>query len=315
MTENKNIAVIKPAKAVTFSTFMSSDAVKQKVNEIIGGKDGQRFITTIISAVSTNPNLAKCEHSTILSAALQGEALKLSPSNQLGHYYLVPYDDNKNHRMVAQFQMGYKGYIQLAMRSGQYRDLDVMDIREGEYKGKDKYTGKPVIEFIEDDGTREDMPIVGYFVYFELLNGFRKSLYWSRAKMEKHAMQYSKGYASDVKKGNQYTFWSKDFNGMAYKTMLRQLLSKWGVMSIEMQNAIASDMAVINDNGYEYVDNQSEDTTPEQTPEERYAAIPLDDEIPNFDEKTGEIIEEPEPEEPKAPEAPAEQPQQQTIAF
>lgn len=286
--ENKNITVIKPAKAVTFSTFMSSDAVKQKVNEIIGGKDGQRFMTTIISAVSTNPNLAKCEHSTILSAALQGEALKLSPSNQLGHYYLVPYDDNKNHRMVAQFQMGYKGYIQLAMRSGQYRDLDVMDIREGEYKGKDKYTGKPVIEFIEDDGTREDMPIVGYFVYFELLNGFRKSLYWSRAKMEKHAMQYSKGYASDVKKGNQYTFWSKDFNGMAYKTMLRQLLSKWGVMSIEMQNAIDSDMAVINDNGYEYVDNQSENTTPEQTPEERYAAIPLNNE-------------EPEPEEPKAP--------------
>lgn len=303
MMENKNITVIKPAKAVTFSTFMSSDAVKQKVNEIIGGKDGQRFMTTIISAVSTNPNLAKCEHSTILSAALQGEALKLSPSNQLGHYYLVPYDDNKNHRMVAQFQMGYKGYIQLAMRSGQYRDLDVMDIREGEYKGKDKYTGKPVIEFIEDDGTREDMPIVGYFVYFELLNGFRKSLYWSRAKMEKHAMQYSKGYASDVKKGNQYTFWSKDFNGMAYKTMLRQLLSKWGVMSIEMQNAIDSDMAVINDNGYEYVDNQSENTTPEQTPEERYAAIPLNNE-------------EPEPEEPKAPEAPAEQPQQpQTMLF
>ena len=296
MMENKNITVIKPAKAVTFSTFMSSDAVKQKVNEIIGGKDGQRFMTTIISAVSTNPNLAKCEHSTILSAALQGEALKLSPSNQLGHYYLVPYDDNKNHRMVAQFQMGYKGYIQLAMRSGQYRDLDVMDIREGEYKGKDKYTGKPVIEFIEDDGTREDMPIVGYFVYFELLNGFRKSLYWSRAKMEKHAMQYSKGYASDVKKGNQYTFWSKDFNGMAYKTMLRQLLSKWGVMSIEMQNAIDSDMAVINDNGYEYVDNQSENTTPEQTPEERYAAIPLNNE-------------EPEPEEPKAP---AEKPQQPT---
>lgn len=303
MTENKSITVTKSARAVTFSTFMSSDAVKQKVNEMIGSKDGQRFMTTIISAVSTNPNLAKCEHSTILSAALQGEALKLSPSNQLGHYYLVPYDDNKNHRIVAQFQMGYKGYIQLAMRSGQYKDLDVMDIREGEYKGKDKFTGKPVIEFIEDDDEREELPIVGYFAYFELLNGFRKSLYWSKAKMEKHAMQYSKGYASDVKKGNQYTFWSKDFNGMAYKTMLRQLLSKWAVMSIEMQTAMTTDMAVINDNGYEYVDNQPEETMPEQTPEERYAAIPLNNE-------------EPEPEEPKAPEAPAEQPQQpQTMLF
>lgn len=271
-----NITVTKPARPMTFSTFMSSDAVKQKVNEMIGGKDGQSFITSIISAVSTNPNLARCEHSTILSAAMQGSSLKLSPSNQLGHYYLVPYDDNKNHRVVAQFQMGYKGYIQLAMRSGQYRDLDVMDIREGEYKGKDKYTGKPVIEFIEDDDAREELPIVGYFAYFELLNGFRKSLYWSKAKMEKHAMQYSKGYASDVKKGNQYTFWSKDFNGMAYKTMLRQLLSKWAVMSIEMQTAMASDMAVINENSYEYVDNQSEEETMEQTPEEQYAAIPLE---------------------------------------
>lgn len=271
-----NITVTKPARPMTFSTFMSSDAVKQKVNEMIGGKDGQSFITSIISAVSTNPNLARCEHSTILSAAMQGAALKLSPSNQLGHYYLVPYDDNKKHRVVAQFQMGYKGYIQLAMRSGQYRDLDVMDIREGEYKGKDKYTGKPVIEFIEDDDAREELPIVGYFAYFELLNGFRKSLYWSKAKMEKHAMQYSKGYASDVKKGNQYTFWSKDFDGMAFKTMLRQLLSKWAVMSIEMQTAMASDMAVINDNSYEYVDNQSEEETPEQTPEEQYAPIPLE---------------------------------------
>lgn len=275
-----NITVTKPARPMTFSTFMSSDAVKQKVNEMIGGKDGQSFITSIISAVSTNPELAKCEHSTILSAAMQGASLKLSPSNQLGHYYLVPYKEKikgtKDYRMVAQFQMGYKGYIQLAMRSGQYRDLDVMDIRDGEYKGKDKYTGKPVIEFIEDDDAREELPIVGYFAYFELLNGFRKSLYWSKAKMEKHAVQYSKGYASDIENGNQYTFWSKDFDGMAFKTMLRQLLSKWAVMSIEMQTAMASDMAVINDNSYEYVDNQSEEETPEQTPEDQYAPIPLE---------------------------------------
>ena len=306
MTENKSITVTKSARAVTFSTFMSSDAVKQKVNEMIGGKDGQGFITSIISAVSTNPELAKCEHSTILSAAMQGAALKLSPSNQLGHYYLVPYKEKikgtKDYRMVSQFQMGYKGYIQLAMRSGQYKDLDVMDIREGEYKGKDKFTGKPVIEFIEDDDERENLPIIGYFAYFELLNGFRKSLYWSKAKMEKHALQYSKGYASDIENGNKYTFWSKDFDGMAYKTMLRQLLSKWAVMSIEMQNAIASDMAVINENGYNYVDNAEEEQLPEQTPEERYAAIPLNNE-------------EPEPEMPKEPEKPAEQPQPETMSF
>lgn len=276
-----NMTPIKPNRPATFSAYMSGETVKQKVNEMIGSKDGQRFITTIVSAVSANPNLAKCENSTILSAALQGEALKLSPSNQLGHYYIVPYDDNNNHRTVAQFQMGYKGYIQLAMRSGQYKDLDVMDIREGEYKGKDKQTGKPVIEFIEDDDEREELPIIGYFAYFELLNGFRKSLYWSKTKMEKHAMQYSKGYASDIKKGNKYTFWSKDFNGMAFKTMLRQLLSKWAVMSIEMQTAMVSDMAVIKENGYDYVDNDADDIIPEQplteqSPEEQYKSIPLE---------------------------------------
>ena len=271
-------------RPTTFSTFMASDAVKNKINEMIGGKDGQRFITSIISAVSANPSLAECDHSTILSAAMQGEALKLSPSQQLGRYYLVPYRDNNLKRAVAQYQIGYKGYIQLAMRSGQYRDLDVIEIREGEYKGKDKFTGKPVIEFIEDDDERENMPVIGYFAYFELLNGFRKSLYWSKAKMEKHALQYSKGYASDRRKNTAYTFWSKDFNGMAFKTMLRQLLSKWAVMSIDMQTAMTTDMTVIDAEGsYRYVDNEEEQIA-EEKPEEQYATVPLEEEKPKEEE-------------------------------
>lgn len=275
-------AIVK--RPTTFSTFMASDAVKNKINEMIGGKDGQRFITSIISAVSANPSLAECDHSTILSAAMQGEALKLSPSQQLGHYYLVPYRDNNLKRTVAQYQIGYKGYIQLAMRSGQYRDLDVIEIREGEYKGKDKFTGKPVIEFIEDDDERENMPVIGYFAYFELLNGFRKSLYWSKAKMEKHALQYSKGYASDRRNNKAYTFWSKDFNGMAFKTMLRQLLSKWAVMSIDMQTAMTTDMTVIDAEGsYRYVDNE-EEQIPDEKPEEQYATVPLEEEKPKEEE-------------------------------
>lgn len=275
-------AIVK--RPTTFSTFMASDAVKNKINEMIGGKDGQRFITSIISAVSANPSLAECDHSTILSAAMQGEALKLSPSQQLGHYYLVPYRDNNLKRTVAQYQIGYKGYIQLAMRSGQYRDLDVIEIREGEYKGKDKFTGKPVIEFIEDDDERENMPVIGYFAYFELLNGFRKSLYWSKAKMEKHALQYSKGYASDRRNNKAYTFWSKDFNGMAFKTMLRQLLSKWAVMSIDMQTAMTTDMTVIDAEGsYRYVDNEEEQIA-EEKPEEQYATVPLEEEKPKEEE-------------------------------
>ncbi len=250
----------------TFSTFMTSDAVKNKINQMIAGKDGNKFITSIISLVSNNPAIAECEHSTILASALLGESLKLSSSPQLGQYYIVPYKDKDKQgnikRIVAQFQLGYKGYIQLAMRSGNYRDLDVIEIREGEYKGKDKFTGKTVIEFIEDDDERESLPVVGYYTYFELTNGFKKSLYWSKAKMEKHAKEYSQAYRSDVRNNTKYSFWAKDFDGMAFKTMLRQLISKWGIMSVEFQTAVTNDMAVLNDieSQPQYVDNIGEET-------------------------------------------------------
>lgn len=250
-------------KKSTFSVYMASDAVKNKINQMMSGKDGGKFITSLVSLVANNPEIAKCDHSTILASALLGESLKLSASPQLGHYYIVPFKDNDKNgnlkRVVATFQLGYKGYIQLAMRSGHYKDLDVIEIREGEYKGKDKFTGKPKIEFIEDDETRENLPVVGYYAYFELLNGFKKSLYWSKTKMQAHAEKYSQAYRYDLKKGYKYCYWSKDFDGMAFKTMLRQLISKWGIMSIEFQTAMANDMAMIDDNGQpNYVDNNEE---------------------------------------------------------
>ncbi len=247
------------AKKTTFSTFITSDAIKTKINQMVAGRDGAKFITSLISLVSNNPMLAECEHSTILSSALLGESLKLSPSPQLGQYYMVPFNDNKNGRKVAQFQIGYKGYIQLAMRSGQYRDLDVIEVREGEYKGKDAFTGKARVEFIEDDNERLKLPIIGYFAYFELLNGFRKSLYWTKEKMEQHALTYSQAYKTDVKKGWNMSFWSKDFDGMAFKTMLRQLINKWGIMSVEFQTAYTNDMGVIeNDGNVNFVDSVDE---------------------------------------------------------
>lgn len=279
------------AKKTTFSTFITSDAIKNKVNQMVAGRDGAKFITSLISLVSNNPMLAECEHSTILSSALLGESLKLSPSPQLGQYYMVPFNDNKNGRKVAQFQIGYKGYIQLAMRSGQYRDLDVIEVREGEYKGKDAFTGKPRIEFIENDNERLKLPIIGYFSYFELLNGFRKSLYWTKERMEQHALTYSQAYKTDVKKGWNNSFWSKDFDAMAFKTMLRQLISKWGIMSIEFQNAITHDMGVIDENGNaNFVDSENEDiqetkAIPPQFEEpETDAEIIENDPLTNFDE-------------------------------
>lgn len=276
------------AKKTTFSTFITSDAIKTKINQMVASRDGAKFITSLISLVSNNPMLAECEHSTILSSALLGESLKLSPSPQLGQYYMVPFNDNKNGRKVAQFQIGYKGYIQLAMRSGQYRDLDVIEVREGEYKGKDAFTGKARVEFIEDDNERLKLPIIGYFAYFELLNGFRKSLYWTKEKMEQHALTYSQAYKTDVKKGWNMSFWSKDFDAMAFKTMLRQLISKWGIMSVEFQTAFTNDMGVIeNDGNANFVDSVDEPAQEIKTlpkVENTESIIENNDPLNNFEE-------------------------------
>lgn len=252
----------------TFSAFLSTDAMKKKINEMVGGEKGQQFITAIISAVSTNPQLAECDHSTILSAALVGQALNLSPSPQLGQYYMVPFNDNKRGCKVAQFQIGYKGYIQLAIRSGYYKKLNVLAIKEGELVKYDALNEDIEVKLIENEEEREKAPTIGYYAMFEYLNGFRKTLYWTKKHMEAHAEKYSMGYKAH--KG--YTFWEKDFDGMAYKTMLRQLISKWGIMSVDMQKAMESDMAEIKEDGtYEYVDNEFEVTKPiqEETQQEQ----------------------------------------------
>ena len=256
-----NEIVKKENNQIGFTTFMTSALAKRKVNEILGDeKRGARFISSIVSAVNSNPALMGCENTSILSGALLGETLNLSPSPQLGNYYLVPFkvkrkdkDGNDYWVDVAQFQLGYKGYIQLAIRSGQYKKLNVLAIKEGELIKYDPLNEEIEVDLIDDEEERENAKTIGYYAMFEYTNGFRKTLYWSKAKMEKHALQYSKGY--QAKKG--HTFWEKDFDSMAYKTMLRQLISKWGIMSIDMQQAFEGDMAVINEDGTkDYVDNE-----------------------------------------------------------
>ncbi len=253
--------LVKATNRPKFSVAIQSDMYKNLINQTLGDKDrATRFIASISSAVATNQALQECDAGTILSGALLGESLNLSPSPQLGQYYLVPFNDSKKGYKVAQFQLGYKGYIQLAIRSGQYKKLNVLAIKKGELIKYDPLNEEIEVSLIEDEEERETAETIGYYAMFEYTNGFRKSLYWSKSKMEKHALKYSKGYTAH--KG--YTFWEKDFDGMAYKTMLRQLISKWGIMSIDMQQAVEKDMTAINTDGtYEYVDNE-EDTIIEQ---------------------------------------------------
>jgi recombination protein RecT len=254
--------------------FLSSDKVKANILQVVGQKNTARFIASVVSAVQNTPTLQECSHNSILSAALLGEALNLSPSPQLGQFYMVPYKKKDRNGQVitvdAQFQLGAKGYKQLAMRTGQYKDLDVIYIRQGEYLGRDRSTGKHKFEFIEDDAIREELPVIGYLAYFELLNGFRKEIFWTRSKMEKHADQYSQAFSLDdyhlLQEGKipkkdlwKYSsFWYKSFDEMAEKTMIRQLISKWGIMSIEMSDAYERDMAVISEDGSpRYIDNET----------------------------------------------------------
>ena len=238
----------RPTKT-SLTAYLTQDAVKNQISSVVGGKNGTRFISSIVSAVQATPALHECSNSSILSAALLGESLNLSPSPQLGQFYLVPYDNRSKGAKEAQFQIGYKGYIQLAIRSGQYKKLNVIAIKQGELIRFDPLNEEIEVRLIEDGYTREETKTIGYYAMFEYTNGFRKAMYWSREKMEAHAKKYSPGYKKDLEKGTQWTFWAKDFDGMAYKTMLRQLISKWGIMSIDLIQAIDADMAVIREDG------------------------------------------------------------------
>lgn len=243
-----NNSLTKSTGKQKFSVAIQSDAYKKLINNTLGDSQrASRFIASITSAVSTNPQLQECDAGSILSGALLGESLNLSPSPQLGQYYLVPFGGK------AQFILGYKGYLQLAIRSGQYKKINVMAIKEGELNHYNPLDEEIDVTLIDDEEVRENATTIGYYAMFEYLNGFRKTMYWSKAKMEAHAIKYSKGY--QAKKG--YTFWEKDFDGMAYKTMIRQLISKWGIMSIELQKAFEADIQTEEKQAAEFVDMET----------------------------------------------------------
>lgn len=248
-------SLVKSQAKPSFAVYMSNEKVKEQINSILGSKDGQKFISGIVSAVTTNPALAECSNASIVSAALLGESLKLSPSPSIAHYYMIPFKDTKNNRTVATFVLSWRGMVQLAIRSGQYRRINVVPIKQGELVRYDPMTEEIEVRLIEDDEIRENTPTVGYYAFYELVNGFRKSLYWSKKKVIAHAERYSKGYKAH--KG--YTFWEQSdeaFDQMACKTLLRQLIGKYGVMSIEFQKGYEADSAYIREDGTpEYVDS------------------------------------------------------------
>ena len=255
-------------KSTSIVEYMSNEAVKDNIQETLGRKTAQ-FIASVASLVNSNPAVARCEQKSILSSCLVAASLDLPINQNLGFAYIIPYDkntkvitkDEKGRELViwekvsqAQFQMGYKGFIQLAMRSGQFKTINVTDVREGELKGNNRLTGEMSFLWLEND-VREKSVVVGYVAYMELTNGFTKQLYMSVAEIEKHAGRYSKAYKS---KGTM-NIWRDDFEVMAKKTLIKLLLSKYAPMTIDMQKATLADQAVIDGDQYQYPDNTPTD--------------------------------------------------------
>ena len=254
---------------------VQSKNVVQRFNEVLGANSAG-FISSLMTLWRNNEKLQMCDSNSILGAAGQAAILKLSILPQMGYAYVIPYYDSKAKKYVATFQIGYKGLIQLAMRSGQYSRLNATEVYEGEIRGRNVITGEL------ETGERTGDEIIGYVAYMELVNGFNKTLYMTRAEIEDHAKRYSDSYRADVEKNQSRSIWSKNFSAMARKTVLKKLLTTYAVMSVEMQNtslavALQADQSVITKEKFRYIDNGDAEVLRE---------VPTE----KIDEDTGEIM-------------------------
>lgn len=220
--------------------------IRAKFEKVLNENTNQ-FIGSILSLVKSDAYLSKCDPATVLSSAMQAAILKLPINKTLGYAYIVPYR-NKDKGHEAQLQIGYKGYIQLALRSGQYENMNVTPIYDGELISYNRLTEELKLDF---EGRKSD-EVIGYATHFKLINGFNKTVYWTKEQVKSHANQHSQSY----RKGNK--IWEEHFDAMSCKTVLKSVLAQYGLLSIEMQQAVIKDKDVINDN--DNVDNFDDDT-------------------------------------------------------
>lgn len=296
---NSTLAASKPK----FSTVIKSNTYQNLIKQTLGNpKKAERYTAAIMSAVATNPQLQNCEAKTILSGSLLAESLNLAHSPQLGQYYLVPFKVKAKNGIPehydAQFILGYKGYIQLAIRSGNYKKINVMEIKDGELVSYDPFNEEIVLQPIQDVDEREQTETIGYYAMFEYINGFKKVIYWSKKQMLQHADKYSPAFSKlayeklqngEIPNNEMWkysSFWYKDFDGMAKKTLIRQLIGKWGVMSAEMTQAMELDNNSLNveKNGFLTVEADENYDTDVKTVDDTEGDTEDDTEEVNFDE-------------------------------
>lgn len=276
--------VAKKQKPATLQSMVTSAGIRERFNDVLG-KKAPAFISSLISVANNSDMLAKADPTTVITAGIMAATLDLPINQNLGFAYIVPFYNGKKRITEAQFQMGYKGYVQLAMRTGQYKTINASEIYEGEIKSRNRLTG----EF--ELGERTSDKVVGYIAYFRLVNGFEKYLYMTKEEVEAHAKKYSQTY----KKG--FGLWSTDFDSMAIKTVLKRLLSKYGILSVEMHNmatALSNDGAVIRDKDGQLTpdfEGATVDVQAEVADTIEHNANSEELDIPAFvDPETGEVI-------------------------
>ena len=245
-------------KPKTLKDLISSDDVKNRLEEILG-KRASTFATSVLQITQQNAMLQNAVPASIVGAAMTSATLNLPLNNNLGYAYIIPFNERQKDGSLlikAQFQIGYKGFIQLAMRSGQFKTIHTTDVKKGEMLNRDRLSGDIDFQWIDDDSVREQTETIGYVAYFRLLNGYEATLFMSMKELSGHGKKFSQTFKKD------YGLWKDDFDSMAKKTVLKLLLSKYAPMSIDMQTARDSDQAALQWNEEEntidtqYVDNE-----------------------------------------------------------
>lgn len=230
----------------SIKAYVSDAKIRQKFEEVLGKKT-QGFLASVMQ-VANQPQLKNAVPATVINAAMMAATLDLPINNNLGFAYIVPFKNNKENKIEAQFQLGYKGFIQLAQRSGQFSRIAATPVYEGQLLSENPLLGYEFDWTVKPQGNP-----IGYVAFFKLLNGFTAELYMSKEEITKHANKYSQ----TAKKG--YGVWKDQFDAMALKTVLKLLLSKQAPLSIEMQSAVLADQAVVRNvenNQFDYIDHQ-----------------------------------------------------------
>lgn len=263
--EQGKVGVVTQIKGI-----LAEENVKMRFKEILGKKAPQ-FISSIVNVVSASPQLKLCQPNSIIAAAFIAASFDLPIDSNLGFAALVPYDKKfKNPDTgqwgkvkVAQFQMMYKGFVQLAIRTGEYEKMNCSEVYQDEIVSYNPITGE--CEFVTDfsectqRNRGETNKIIGYYAWFRLKSGFTKELYMSKSDVINHAKKYSQSYRYDLSDNKMSSKWSTDFDAMAKKTVIKLLLSKWGILSVDIQRAITDDQKTFDENGNEgYGDNQAD---------------------------------------------------------